>query len=276
MLTKQIEAAQRRIEGRNYSIRKSVLQYDDVMNKQRELIYKQRRDILLGHDVRDSIISMIHNLIDSTAERNLTGDGSFDWSVDDARDYLEKLCLKPGTFDKYAEKIKTMEDSEELVKWLYADAEAFYAEREAMLTELHIDMREFERVVLLSAIDRHWMDHIDDMDNLRDGIGLRAYGQRDPVQEYRKESYDMFNDMVHFIREETVRRICQSRIERLPERRRTVDPNALRANAPGANQNGMAKKGGAPTNKAAPGAPGRNQPCPCGSGKKYKHCHGKG
>ena len=277
MLTKQIEAAQKRIEGRNYSIRKSVLQYDDIMNKQRELIYGQRRDILLGHDVRQNIIDMVHKLIDSTAERNFTGEGSFDWSIDDARDYLEKLCLKPGAFDSHAEAIKTMEEPEELVKLLYADAEAFYAEREALLSGLGIDMREFERVVLLSAIDHHWMDHIDAMDDLRDGIGLRAYGQRDPVQEYRMESYDMFNDMVHFIREETVRRIYQSRVERLPERRRTVNLDAAKAGLQGQeNTNGQAKKGGAPTNKAMPGAPGRNQPCPCGSGKKYKHCCGAG
>ena len=277
MLTKQIEGAQKRIEGRNYSIRKSVLQYDDVMNKQRELIYGQRRDILMGHDVRQNIIDMVHKLIDSTAERNFTGEGSFDWSIDDARDYLEKLCLKPGTFESHAAAIKTMEEPEELVKLLYADAEAFYAEREALLSGMGIDMREFERVVLLSAIDHHWMDHIDAMDDLRDGIGLRAYGQRDPVQEYRMESYDMFNDMVHFIREETVRRLYQARVERLPERRRTVNLDAAKASLQGEeNTNGQAKKGGAPTNKAMPGAPGRNQPCPCGSGKKYKHCCGAG
>ena len=277
MLTKQIEGAQKRIEGRNYSIRKSVLQYDDVMNKQRELIYGQRRDILMGHDVRQNIIDMVHKLIDSTAERNFTGEGSFDWSVDDARDYLEKLCLKPGAFDSHAAAIKTMEEPDELVKLLYADAEAFYAEREALLSGMGIDMREFERVVLLSAIDHHWMDHIDAMDDLRDGIGLRAYGQRDPVQEYRMESYDMFNDMVHFIREETVRRLYQARVERLPERRRAVNLDAAKASLQGEeNTNGQAKKGGAPTNKAMPGAPGRNQPCPCGSGKKYKHCCGAG
>src|SRR5699024_4550350 len=155
MLTKQIEGAQKRIEGRNYSIRKSVLQYDDVMNKQRELIYGQRCDILMGRDVRQNIIDMVHKLIDSTAERNFAGEGSFDWSIDDARDYLEKLCLKPGAFDSHAEAIKTMEEPEELVKLLYADAEAFYAEREALLSGMGIDMREFERVVLLSAIDHH-------------------------------------------------------------------------------------------------------------------------
>ena len=133
------------------------------------------------------------------------------------------------------------------------------------------------RYFLLEELDRGWKEHLRNMDFLRDGIGLRAYGQRDPVQEYRMESYDMFNDMVHFIREETVRRLYQARVERLPERRRTVNLDAAKAGLQGAeNTNGQAKKGGAPTNKAMPGAPGRNQPCPCGSGKKYKHCCGAG
>ena len=278
MLTKQIETAQKRIEGHNYDIRKSVLQYDDVMNKQRELIYGQRRDILKGDNMRETIVSMVHSMIDATADRNFTGDGSFDWSIGDAKEYLERLCLKPGTFDSYAEQIKTMDEPPELTKLLYADAETFYAEREEMLTALGIDMREFERVVLLNAIDRHWMDHIDAMDDLRDGIGLRAYGQRNPVQEYRLESYDMFNDMVHMIREDTVRRLFQSRVERLPERHKAVDVSKTQAGfADGdkANTNGQAKKGGAPTSINTPGAVGRNQPCPCGSGKKYKHCCGK-
>jgi len=274
MLTKQIEGAQKRIEGRNYGIRKSVLQFDDIMNKQRELIYGQRKDILMGGNVRDNIIGMVNALIDSTAERNLGGEGSFDWDVDSARTYLERLCLKPGTFDKYADRIKEMEEAEELVPLLKEEAEAFYRERENMITELGIDMREFERVVLLNAIDRHWMDHIDAMDSLRDGIGLRAYGQRDPVQEYRMESYDMFNDMVHLIREATVRPLYQSRIEKAPERRSTIKADSLKAGFQGDNQNGQAKKGGAPVSKSTPGAAGRNQPCPCGSGKKYKHCCG--
>ena len=173
-----------------------------------------------------------------------------------------------------------MIEPEELTHLLYTDAEAFYAEREELLTALGIDMREFERVVMLNAIDRHWMDHIDAMDDLRDGIGLRAYGQRNPVQEYRLESYDMFNDMVHMIREDTVRRLFQARVERLPERHTAVDVSKTQENLAGANgsapnQNGQAKQGGAPTNKNQPGAVGRNQPCPCGSGKKYKHCCGK-
>ena len=130
----------------------------------------------------------------------------------------------------------------------------------------------YKRQVLLSAIDHHWMDHIDAMDDLRDGIGLRAYGQRDPVQEYRMESYDMFNDMVHFIREETVRRLYQARVERLPERRRTVNLDAAKAGLQGAeNTNAQAKKGRPPTTKAMPGAPARNTPCPGASGQTDNH-----
>ena len=279
MLTRQIESAQKRIEGHNYDIRKSVLEYDDVMNKQRELIYGQRTDILKGDNMRETVISMVHSMIDSTAERNFTGESSEDWSLDEASEYMEHLCLKPETFEKYTETLKGMNDRDEFNKLLYTEAENFYAEREEMLTALGIDMREFERVVLLNAIDRHWMDHIDAMDDLRDGIGLRAYGQRNPVQEYRLESYDMFNDMVHMIREDTVRRLFQARVERLPERRNTVDVSKTQEGFAGgddkSNTNGQAKKGGAPTNINTPGAVGRNQPCPCGSGKKYKHCCGK-
>jgi preprotein translocase subunit SecA len=214
---------------------------------------------------------------------------------------LERLCLKPGTFEKYKKQIEAMDEPKKLVTLLYQDADAFYAEREKLLTDLGIDMREFERVVLLNAIDRHWMDHIDAMDDLRDGIGLRAYGQRDPVQEYRAESFDMFNDMVHMIREDTVRRLFQSRVERLPERRKTVDVSKTQEGFAGGGAprpapagqrpaptgqrppsgaqrpvaDGQVKKSAAPTSMSQPGAVGRNQPCPCGSGKKYKHCCGK-
>jgi len=283
MLTRQIESAQRRIEGHNYDIRKSVLKFDDVMNKQRELIYGQRKDILTGQDVRDNILSMVRSLIESTGERNFTGEGSMDWNLKDAEDYLEALCLKKGTVASHAKEIEAMEEADAFAALLFQDAEAFYQEREKLLMDIGVDMREFERVILLNAIDHHWMNHIDDMDNLRDGIGLRAYGQRDPVQEYRLESYDMFNDMVHFIREETVRRLYQSRVERVPERRQAVDMDKTAAGLAGPQSgagsgqptaNPKGPSGLAPTNKSIPGAAGRNQPCPCGSGKKYKHCCG--
>ena len=278
ILTKQIENAQKRIEGRNFDIRKSVLEFDDVMNKQRELIYTQRGEILKGDNMRETVIGMIKNTVEATGKRNFTGDGSYDWSLDDAAEYLERLCLKPGDVKKYAQRLDTMEKASELEELLYQDAVSFYEEREKALSELGIDMREFERVVLLNAIDRHWMDHIDAMDDLRNGIGLRAYGQRNPVQEYKMESYDMFNDMVYQIREDALRRLYQSRVERLPERRKAVDTAKLQEGFAGKNsvaQGAKAKQGGAPTDKSQPGAVGRNQPCPCGSGKKYKHCHGK-
>ena len=278
ILTKQIENAQKRIESRNFDIRKSVLQFDDVMNQQRELIYSQRRDILKGDNMRETVIGMIHNMIDATGERNFTGDGSFDWSIEDATEYLEKLCLKPGDIGKHADAMEDMDEAEELTELLKKDAEAFYEERETMLTEMGIDMREFERVVLLNAIDRHWMDHIDAMDDLRNGIGLRAYGQRNPVQEYKMESYDMFNDMVFLIREDALRRLYQSRVQRLPERRKAVDTSKLQEGFAGRNriaEGAKAPQGGAPKDMKQPGAVGRNQPCPCGSGKKYKHCCGK-
>ena len=275
MLTKQIEQAQKRIESRNYDIRKNVLQFDDVMNKQRELIYQQRRDMLMGEDVRANIISMVHSVIDHACELYLAGDDSYEWNVQDAAQSLETMCLKPGTLQGYQKQIEGMEDGAELAKLLYADAERFYEEREALLSGLGIDMREFERVVLLNVMDRYWMDHIDAMDDLRTGIGLRAYGQRDPVQEYRLESYDMFNDMVRAIRTETVRRIYMSRVERLPERRQTVDPSRLQEGFAGDESTAAQPQGARPVNKGTPGAAGRNQPCPCGSGKKYKHCCGK-
>ena len=188
--------------------------------------------------------------------------------------------MKPGDIGKHNDQMENMEEAGELVELLYQDAEAFYEEREKTLADMGIDMREFERVVLLNAIDRHWMDHIDAMDDLRNGIGLRAYGQRNPVQEYKMESYDMFNDMVFLIREDALRRLYQSRVERLPERRKAVDTDKLQEGFAGKNQVAEGAKqhrqqGGAPTDKTQPGAVGRNQPCPCGSGKKYKHCCGK-
>ena len=276
MLTKQIESAQKRVEGRNYEIRKNVLQYDDVMNKQRELIYGQRKDILMGGNVHDSIMSMVRRLLDDEASQFLTGEDSYEWDLEGFKAEVERVCLKSGTVDQYAEPIRKMEKSEELCDLLETDAKAFYAEREALLGELHIDMREFERVVLLSTIDHYWMDHIDAMDSLRDGIGLRAYGQLNPVQEYRKESYEMFNGMTRMIREDTLRRLYHARIERVPERRQQVDLSKTTENNPTGENNGLAQKTGAPVDKNKPGAVGRNQLCPCGSGKKYKHCCGAG
>jgi preprotein translocase subunit SecA len=161
-----------------------------------------------------------------------------------------------------------MEDWEakDFQQFLEKQAEEFYAEREKMLSEMGIDMREFERVVLLSAVDARWMDHIDAMDHLRDGIGLRAYGQKDPVTEYKLESFEMFEEMVRLIREDTVTRLYQARVQKAPERHTVATPTTETGADAGAMQQRTLPEGGKIS---------RNALCPCGSGKKYKHCHGK-
>ncbi len=264
LLTKQIENAQKRIEGRNFDIRKHVLQYDDVMNQQRNIIYGQRKMVLEGANMRDYIMKLISDLIQSVVARHCTGDSAMDWDLESVAEYLEKLCVKKGTIEAHRKEIDEWE-REEFQSFLVKQAEAFYAEREASLSEMGIDMREFERVVLLSAVDARWMDHIDAMDHLRDGIGLRAYGQRDPVAEYKLESYDMFEEMVRLIREDTITRLYQARVQKAPERRAVATPT----NEISADSNSMEPKS-MPDGKIS-----RNALCPCGSGKKYKHCHGK-
>ena len=266
MLTKQIENAQKRIESRNYEIRKNVLKYDDVMNQQRELIYSQRRQVLGGEDMHEFIVSMATKMITEAVDRYCTGENAV-WDIEGIKDYLEKLCIPVGTFDLNQEAVRSF-DRQGLIDFLQKTAKSFFAEREEKITELGIDMRELERSILLRSVDRRWMDHIDAMDQLRDGIGLRAYAQRDPVNEYKMESYDMFDEMVRLIQEDTIRHLYQLRIEKAPERRAVA--NVTVANSP------------MQTAAAAPKAPvtkgekiGRNSPCPCGSGKKYKNCHGR-
>ncbi len=265
LLTKQIESAQKRIEGRNFDIRRHVLQFDDVMIQQREIIYGQRRQVLQGANMRDYIQKLIKDLIHSVVARHCAGESSVDWDIESVSDYLEKLCLKKGTIAAHRQEIDTWE-AEEFEAFLQKQAEAFYMERETMLSEMGIDMREFERVVLLSAVDARWMDHIDAMDHLRDGIGLRAYGQKDPVTEYKLESFDMFEEMVRLIREDTVTRLYQARVQKAPERRAVATPTQ----ATGADANTMQQRTLPDGGKIS-----RNALCPCGSGKKYKHCHGK-
>ena len=265
LLTKQIESAQKRIEGRNFDIRKHVLQFDDVMNQQREVIYGQRREVLNGANMRDYIQKLIKDLIHSVIVRHLSGESALDWDIEGLTEYLEKLCLKKGTIADHRKEIDGWE-KDEFREFLEKQAEAFYVERETMLTEMGIDMREFERVVLLSAVDARWMDHIDAMDHLRDGIGLRAYGQKDPVTEYKLESFEMFEEMVRLIREDTVTRLYQARVQKAPERHAVATPTKETGADVGAMQQRTLPEGGKIS---------RNALCPCGSGKKYKHCHGK-
>ena len=268
MLTGQIENAQKRIEARNYEIRKNVLQYDDVMNEQRKEIYEQRKQVLEGRDMHETIVKMADKLIEEAVATYCgNGDEYADWDMEGLTQYLERLCIRIGFFKAHEEAFKTV-DKEELIAKLKQEARDFYALREKGFELIHIDPRELERVVLLSCVDRRWMDHIDAMDQLRDGIGLRAYGNKNPITEYQIEGYDMFDEMVHFIREDTVRRMYQARINIPQQRREVAEPKETNLE--------QAKAAGGPSGpKRVQKQVGRNDPCPCGSGKKYKNCCGR-
>ncbi len=267
MLTKQIENAQKRIESRNYEIRKSVLRYDDVMNQQRELIYKQRRQVLEGENMRGPLLGMADKLIEEAVSRFCAGE-SRDWDVGGLTEYLERLCIPVGTMKANTDALGGF-DRDGLSAFLKKEALHFYERREEEISNIGIDMRELERNVLLRSVDTRWMDHIDAMDRLRDGIGLRAYAQRDPVNEYKMESYDMFDEMVRLLQEDSVRTLYQLRIEKAPERREVAKPTR----AVGAGDAAPAPKPVAAQMRKGEKT-GRNSPCPCGSGKKYKNCHG--
>ena len=262
MLTKQIESAQKRIEGRNFEARKHVLEYDNVMNRQREVIYGQRRRVLMGEDVKDSILRMADHVIDFAAGRWMNGEDSREWEWREAVNYLENLCCHHGALEA-AKHLADEEDREGFFTALKEDARAFYAEREQMMEEAHVDMREVERVMLLRSVDVRWMDHIDAMDQLRDGIGFRAYSGKNPVTEYQIEASYMFEELNHLIREDTVRRVYQTRVQVTPERVQTAKPTEARLAGDGPRQ---------PRRVKASQKVGRNDPCPCGSGKKYKNC----
>ncbi len=262
LLTKQIENAQKRIEGRNYETRKHVLEYDNVMNRQREVIYGQRRRVLMGENVKDSILRMADHVIDFAGGRWMNGEDPADWEWKEATNYLENLCNHHGALEKN-KPLADEERRDEFMEALKEDAHEFYAEREKMMEDLRVDMREVERVMLLRSVDSRWMDHIDAMDQLRDGIGFRAYSGKNPVTEYQIEATHMFEELNHLIREDTVRRVYQTKVQVTPERVQTAKPTEAR----------MAGDGPRQPRRVKPGQKvGRNDPCPCGSGKKYKNC----
>ncbi len=271
LLTKQIESAQKRIEGRNFEIRKHVLEYDNVMNRQRETIYGQRRRVLMGENVRENIIGMEAKLIDAALSRFCNAEDGREWDIDQLAKYLENLCSHPGIVAAQEKAIRD-EERDALAEALKADARAFYEERETLLAEIGVDMREFERVMLLRAVDVRWMDHIDAMDQLRDGIGFRAYSGKNPVTEYQIEAGYMFEELNHLIREDTVRRICQVKIQKTPERIQTVKSTQ---EGKVAQARGAGSAPAQPRRVKAAEKVGRNDPCPCGSGLKYKNCCGK-
>lgn len=262
MLNKAIERAQMKIEGNNYGIRKNLLEYDIINNQQREIIYAERRKVLDGESMRDTIYGMIDEVIEKYVNRTI-GDDQIpeDWNLDELnRNLLPIIPFEPITFDP--ERDKNI-NKNGLIQKLKEEALRLYELKEAEFPEAE-QIREIERVILLKVTDQHWMNHIDDMDQLRQGIGLQAYGQRDPVTEYRFQSYDMFAEMTESIREETVKALMHVRIEQKVEREQVAKETGTNkddsANAP------IVRK----SDKIS-----RNAPCPCGSGKKYKHCCGR-
>ena len=269
MLTSTIESAQKKLEARNFSIRKNVLQYDDVMNQQREIIYGQRRKVLNGEDVSASLHQMMEESIKASVAAFLAGDVAEDWDFAALRrHYLGWLCVE-SDFHYTTEQLNDLkrEDVENLLlergKKILAIKEQRYG---API------MREVERICLLRNVDLKWMDHIDNMDQLRQGIALRSYGQKDPVVEYRIEGFEMFDAMVESIREDTVKMLLtvELRTPEAPKREQVAKPTGEGAVPSRANgQTGQGQKGEAPRRVVKIG---RNDPCPCGSGLKWKKC----
>ncbi len=261
MLSKTIESAQMKKEGMNFAARKSVLEYDDVMNKQRELIYAQRNRVLEGEDIRATVAKMIDDTIESYTKIYLADEDVHDnWDVTGLREYLLGWVTTPDDLHFTTEELGNT-SAEEVAESLKEKAHARYAAREAEFgSEV---MREIERVVLLRSVDTNWMDHIDNMDQLRQGIGLRAYGQHNPVIEYRNESYDMFSAMTDAIREQTAKLALTVQVKRNEEVKREKV----------AEETGTGED--TPRTVRGKGVVSKNALCPCGSGKKYKRCCGK-
>ena len=265
MLTNTIESSQRKVEGRNFAIRKNVLQFDDVMNRQREIIYGQRDQVLDGKDMREQILKMIDEAIAHNVNRYLPDSKVHDnWDLPALREHYMGWMITPEEFQYSGEELENLEPSY-LVEKLQERAHLIFEAREKLFGEKI--MRELERVILLKNVDTLWMDHIDAMEELKRGINLRAYAQHDPVVEYRLEGFDMFDEMIASIRENTARMILTVQIRRQeePKREEVAKPTATSAD-------GTDTKRPVRSNKKKPG---RNDPCPCGSGLKYKKCCGK-
>ena len=260
MLSRTIESAQKRKEGNNFATRKNVLQFDDVMNKQRELIYEQRNRVLDGEDIREMVLKMIDDTIKEHTKFYLADDAVHDnWNMEGLRDFFMGWITDAGDLHYSLNEIADM-DAEDVAQAIIEKAHKKYEEREEKFgSEL---MREIERVMLLRSVDTNWMDHIDNMDQLRQGIGLRAYGQHDPVVAYRNESYDMFTAMTDAIREQTAKLVMTVRIRAEEEVKREKV----------AEESGTGEK---PQTVRGKGVVSKNALCPCGSGKKYKRCCGK-
>ena len=263
MLSNAIENAQKKVEGRNFQVRKHVLQYDDVMNVQRNVIYSQRQKVLDGENIRDAIMNMMEEFVTNVVN-SYTGSADYidDWNVAGMTDYLLAGYLTPDMLS-FLETERESLTKESLHETLLELLEARYQAKEAEFGGE--PFREVERIVLLQVVDAKWMDHIDNMDQLRQGIGLRAYAQRDPVIAYKEEGFAMYEEMLGAIGEDVIKFLLNVRIERQPEREEVAKPTAASHGGDGTLEKKPVVKG-----KKI----GRNDPCPCGSGKKYKKCCG--
>ena len=263
LITNTIESAQKKLEASNFAIRKQVLQYDDVMNQQREIIYKQRQTVLNGEDISESLHNMMRQSIDDACANYLNGDTPDDWDFAGLRrHFMNWLCL-PSDFNYTTEQLSDL-TREGIADELYKRGMDILTAKEAKYGAPM--MRELERICLLRNVDSKWMDHIDNMDQLKQGMGLRGYGQHDPVVEYRIEGFAMFDEMVASIREDAVHMLLTIEVRQQnaqPKREQLAQPTSEGAPVrPGS-------KGAAPVRVQKIG---RNDPCPCGSGLKWKKC----
>ena len=263
MLSNVIESSQRKVEGRNFNIRKNVLNYDDVMNAQREIIYGERSKVLEGEDLKESIENMVREFVSDSINGYLAGDEPENWNLAGLREHFAGLFTIDGDFNYTPQELDLL-SKDELIEKATEAALNRYAEKEQELTP--VIMREAERVVLLQVVDTKWKQHIDDMDELKKGIGLRSYGSHDPVVAYRMEGFDMFDAMVASIREDTVRMLYNLRLrkEAPMQRKQVFHPVDTGSDGSVSATRTVSKK-----------KPGRNDPCPCGSGLKYKKCCGR-
>ena len=260
LVTRSIESAQKKVETRNFEMRKHVLEYDDVMNQQREVIYSQRRRVLMGEDLQDTLQDMMTGVIETAVER-CTAEGKYpeDWDLEGLVSFGEQFFLREGAVSP--DELQELGSPEEIQEWLIDEALAHWQAREEELgTET---MRDLERFILLRVVDSKWMDHLDAMDQLRTGIGLRAYGQKDPLVEYKFEAYNMFQQMIDAIQEDVVRYLYKVRLVPQEHERRVRQIAENRGEEPQRTPVRVGPK------------VGRNEPCPCGSGKKYKRCCGR-
>lgn len=265
IVTRSIESAQKKVEARNFEIRKQVLEYDDVMNQQREVIYDQRRQILEKADLKETVLDMASHIVDRSMDMYAPKEAySEDWDVKSLISYAEEFYAPAGFLKE--EKLQEM-SRDELETFLHKVAVDYYNAREENNTAPI--MRELENLVMLKVVDSHWMEHLDAMDALREGIGLRAYGQRDPLVEYKFEAYEMFEAMKEAIVDDVVRYMYRVNVVTQP----VVEDHLSEASTNNPNVDGSTETPKEPVRNDS--TVGRNDPCPCGSGKKYKNCCGK-